>query len=69
MEARLLDMAGPLEGRRLLTWRADGGHRLAAASRGAMVTGVDLTPRMIQIARKRARRAPRPHQPGFSSAT
>jgi demethylmenaquinone methyltransferase/2-methoxy-6-polyprenyl-1,4-benzoquinol methylase len=63
----LLDLAGPLEGRRLLDVASGTGDiALAAASRGAMVTGVDLTPRMIQIARKKGTPgAARPHQPRF----
>ncbi len=63
----LLDMAGPLEGRRLLDLACGTGDiALAAASRGAMVTGVDLTPRMIQIARtKSTPDAAPPHQPRF----
>jgi demethylmenaquinone methyltransferase / 2-methoxy-6-polyprenyl-1,4-benzoquinol methylase len=63
----LLDMAGPMEGRRLLDLACGTGDiALAAASRGAMVTGVDLTPRMIQIARKKGTPgAARPHQPRF----
>jgi demethylmenaquinone methyltransferase/2-methoxy-6-polyprenyl-1,4-benzoquinol methylase len=63
----LLDMAGPLEGRRLLDLACGTGDiALAAASRGAMVTGVDLTPRMIQIARKKGTPgAARPHPPRF----
>ena len=49
---RLLEMAGPLEGRRLIDLACGTGDiAFAAAARGALVTGLDLTPRMIQLAR------------------
>jgi len=49
---RLLEMAEPLEGLRLIDLACGTGDiAVAAAARGAVVTGLDLTPRMIQIAR------------------
>ena len=52
---RLLEMAGPLEGRRLIDLACGTGDiAFAAAARGALVTGLDLTPRMIQLARDKA---------------
>ena len=52
---RLLEMAGPLEGRRLIDLACGTGDiAFAAAARGAVVTGLDLTPRMIQLAREKA---------------
>jgi demethylmenaquinone methyltransferase/2-methoxy-6-polyprenyl-1,4-benzoquinol methylase len=53
---RLLEMAGPLEGRRLIDLACGTGDiAWGAAFRGAAVTGLDLTPRMIQLARDKAR--------------
>src|SRR5580765_2581124 len=53
---RLLEMTGPLEGRRLIDLACGTGDiAVAAAARGAVVTGLDLTPRMIQLAREKAR--------------
>jgi demethylmenaquinone methyltransferase / 2-methoxy-6-polyprenyl-1,4-benzoquinol methylase len=52
---RLLEVAGPLEGRRLIDLACGTGDiAFAAAARGALVTGLDLTPRMIQLARDKA---------------
>lgn len=53
---RLLAMAGPLEGRRVLDLACGTGDiALMAAGAGAEVTGVDLTPRMLALARAKAR--------------
>ena len=52
---RLLEIAGPLEGRRLIDLACGTGDiAFAAAARGAVVTGLDLTPRMIHLAREKA---------------
>ena len=52
---RLLEMAEPLEGLRLIDLACGTGDiAVAAAARGAVVTGLDLTPRMIQLARDKA---------------
>ena len=49
-------MAGPLESRRLIDLACGTGDiALGAAFRGAAVTGLDLTPRMIHLAREKAR--------------
>ena len=56
---RLLDLAGPLEGRMLVDLACGTGDiAYAAASRGARVTGLDLTPRMITLARTKRERVP-----------
>jgi demethylmenaquinone methyltransferase/2-methoxy-6-polyprenyl-1,4-benzoquinol methylase len=53
---RLLEMAGPLDGRRLIDLACGTGDiARGAAFRGAAVTGLDLTPGMIQLAREKAR--------------
>ena len=52
---RLLDLAGPLKGRALVDLACGTGDiAFAAAARGADVTGLDLTPRMIALARAKA---------------
>jgi demethylmenaquinone methyltransferase / 2-methoxy-6-polyprenyl-1,4-benzoquinol methylase len=52
---RLLQMAGPLEGRRAIDLACGTGDiAFGAAAAGAAVTGLDLTPRMIQLAREKA---------------
>lgn len=51
----LLEMAEPLEGRRLIDLACGTGDiAFSGAARGAVVTGLDLTPRMIQLARDKA---------------
>ena len=51
----ILEMAGPLEGRRALdVGCGDGTYALAAARRGARVSGVDRSLPMLEAARKRA---------------
>jgi demethylmenaquinone methyltransferase / 2-methoxy-6-polyprenyl-1,4-benzoquinol methylase len=51
---RLLDMAGSLDGRRVVDLACGTGDlAFGAAARGAVVTGLDLTPRMIQLAREK----------------
>ncbi len=48
---RLLDLAGPLEGRIMVDLACGTGDlAFGAAARGAHVTGLDLTPRMIALA-------------------
>jgi demethylmenaquinone methyltransferase / 2-methoxy-6-polyprenyl-1,4-benzoquinol methylase len=52
---RLLEMAGPLEGRRAIDLACGTGDiAFGAAAGGAAVIGLDLTPRMIQLAREKA---------------
>jgi demethylmenaquinone methyltransferase/2-methoxy-6-polyprenyl-1,4-benzoquinol methylase len=52
---RLIDLAEPLRGRRVLDLACGTGDlAFAAAARGAEVTGLDLTPRMIELARGKA---------------
>jgi len=59
---RLIDLAAPLPGRRVLDLACGTGDlSFAAAERDAWVTGLDLTPRMIQLARMK----PSPHRPRF----
>lgn len=54
----VLDLAGPLDGRRILdVGCGDGTYALAAASGGARVSDVDLSDRMLDAARTRARDA------------
>ena len=51
----LLEMAEPLDGRRLIDLACGTGDiAFSGAARGAVVTGLDLTPRMIQLARDKA---------------
>lgn len=53
----ILELVGPPAGLRILdVGCGDGVLALELAGRGAQVTGVDASPRMIAIARKRARR-------------
>lgn len=48
---RLIDLAAPLAGRRVLDLACGTGDlAYAAAARGAEVTGLDLTPRMVELA-------------------
>jgi ubiquinone/menaquinone biosynthesis methyltransferase len=52
---RLLDMAGPLSGRRVLDLACGTGDiALLAARSGAEVTGLDVTPRMVVLASGKA---------------
>jgi demethylmenaquinone methyltransferase / 2-methoxy-6-polyprenyl-1,4-benzoquinol methylase len=52
---RLLDLAGPLDGLRVLDLACGTGDiSYGAAARGAWVAGLDLTPRMIEIAAAKA---------------
>ena len=54
---RLVGMAGPLHGRRLLDLACGTGDiALLASEAGADVIGLDVTPRMIALARLKARR-------------
>ena len=53
---RLIDLASPLRGRRVLDLACGTGDlAFAAAAHGGEVTGLDLTPRMIELARGRRR--------------
>jgi demethylmenaquinone methyltransferase/2-methoxy-6-polyprenyl-1,4-benzoquinol methylase len=59
---RLIDLAAPLDGRRVLDLACGTGDlTFAAADQGANVTGLDLTPRMIELAREK----PAGHRAGF----
>ena len=52
---RLMDLASPLRGRRVLDLACGTGDlAFAAAADGGDVTGLDLTPRMIELARGKA---------------
>ena len=52
----VLGLAGPLAGKRVLdVGTGDGTYALEAAARGAVVTGIDLAPGMLEAARSRAR--------------
>ena len=52
---RLIDLAAPLRGRRVLDLACGTGDlAFAAAAQGGEVTGLDLTPRMIELARGKA---------------
>jgi len=54
----IMGLAGPLHGRRVLdVGCGDGTYVIEAASRGAVVTGVDSSQRMLDAARQRARDA------------
>jgi ubiquinone/menaquinone biosynthesis methyltransferase len=54
---RLIDLAGALEGRIVLDLGCGTGDiACLAAGRGARVTGLDVTPRMIDLARRKATR-------------
>ena len=51
----VLELVGPLAGKRLLdVGCGDGTYAIAAAERGASVTGVDLAAPMLEAARRRA---------------
>ena len=51
----VLRMAGTLDGKRVLdAGCGDGTYAIAAAERGAVVTAVDISPEMLEAARKRA---------------
>jgi demethylmenaquinone methyltransferase/2-methoxy-6-polyprenyl-1,4-benzoquinol methylase len=53
-KTRLIDLAAPLAGRRVLDLACGTGDlTFAAAAQGAVVTGLDLTPRMIELARQK----------------
>jgi ubiquinone/menaquinone biosynthesis C-methylase UbiE len=53
--AAVLDLLAPLEGKRVLdAGCGDGAYALAAAERGALVTGVDLSDDMLAAARARS---------------
>ena len=55
---RLVELAGPLQGKSALDLACGTGDiAFALASRGARVTGLDITPRMVQIARGKSRSA------------
>ncbi len=52
---RLVDRAAPAQGDRVLDLATGTGNTaLAAARRGALVTGVDYAPRLLEVARSRA---------------
>ena len=52
---RLVDLAGPLQGRTALDLATGTGDlAFALGARGARVTGLDVTPRMIQLAKGKA---------------
>ncbi len=54
-QAVVFDLAGPLAGKRVLdVGCGDGAYSIAAAERGAMVTGVDTSTDMLAAARRRA---------------
>lgn len=58
---RLVRLAAPLAGRRVLDLACGTGDlAFAAAEEGAEVTGLDLTPRMIALAKEKARGNPAP---------
>lgn len=64
-KARLVDLAAPLEGRTVLDLATGTGDlAFSCAGRGASVTGLDITPRMIQLALARSRTG-RPPAPAF----
>lgn len=51
----VLDLAGKLEGKRVLdVGCGDGTYSIAAAERGAIVTGIDTSVEMLEAARRRA---------------
>ncbi len=53
---RLVELAAPARGERVLDLATGTGNAaLAAARRGAVVTGVDAAPRLLEVARSRAR--------------
>jgi ubiquinone/menaquinone biosynthesis C-methylase UbiE len=53
--AAVLDFLGPLKGKRLLdAGCGDGTYALEVATRGALVTGVDLSEDMLAVARERS---------------
>jgi demethylmenaquinone methyltransferase/2-methoxy-6-polyprenyl-1,4-benzoquinol methylase len=53
-KARLIELAAPLAGRRVLDLACGTGDlAFAAAAQGAVVTGLDLTPRMIELAHRK----------------
>lgn len=60
---RVLELAGPLAGKRVLdVGCGDGTYAIAAAERGAQATGVDVSDEMLQAARRRsAERSVRVH--------
>jgi ubiquinone/menaquinone biosynthesis methyltransferase len=63
---RLLERAGPLDGRRVLDLACGTGDlALGAASRGARVVALDVTPRMIELARRRSAAEPNHGQVRF----
>lgn len=54
---RLIDLAGPLDGRVVLDLACGTGDlAFLASQRGARVTGLDLTPRMIELAKAKNRK-------------
>ncbi|MEO8523057.1 MAG: ubiquinone/menaquinone biosynthesis methyltransferase, partial [Acidobacteriota bacterium] len=60
---QLADLAGPVQGRRVLDLACGTGDiAFALSARGAAVTGLDLTHRMLQIARARGATAGRSAQ-------
>jgi ubiquinone/menaquinone biosynthesis C-methylase UbiE len=53
--AAVMEFLGPVEGKRFLdAGCGDGTYSIAAAERGAMVTGVDLSDDMLAVARERS---------------
>jgi 2-polyprenyl-3-methyl-5-hydroxy-6-metoxy-1,4-benzoquinol methylase len=55
LQPRMLDMAGDVSGRRVLDLGCgEGAYSRALVRRGARVTGIDGSARLIEIARRRA---------------
>jgi ubiquinone/menaquinone biosynthesis methyltransferase len=64
---RLVSMSGAAPGARALDLACGTGDiAFALAARGARVTGLDITQRMVELARARARRQGRPSSPPLS---
>src|SRR5688572_10174795 len=67
---RAVDLAGPREGMRVLDLACGTGDlAFAASSRGASVVGLDVTHRMLQLARQKATATPHSHHPDSESRT
>jgi demethylmenaquinone methyltransferase/2-methoxy-6-polyprenyl-1,4-benzoquinol methylase len=66
---RAMDLAAPREGMRLLDLACGTGDlAFAASARGASVVGLDVTHRMLQLARQKAARLPHPISPHAAEA-
>ena len=69
-ERGLIEAAGELAGRRVLeVGCGDGGLSLALLERGADLTAIDLSPRMVEVARARAERFRPDARASFLSAS